>query len=148
MERVESNDLKVSGSRETEVEVKLEIKEEFWGEVDGIHSEEMIVDSGVERFSNSSEVISRLSKDVRLPSRCRLCALPNYNMVDIFNSYKIEDDIVEQIKYCLRIVVRSHLSFSKHKFIDVLLDFCIVCPHLSIIQRCGYSHCRVTMRGT
>lgn len=40
---------------------------------------------------------------------CRLCALPNDDMVDIFAADDAEHDMRDKMEYCLRIVVRGNL---------------------------------------
>lgn len=101
---------------------ETEIEEEFCAVMESIKSEDTIIvkaepntltvdskDHGSEK--SSSEVIAQSNGDARIPSsRCRLCAIPNTDMVEIFRSNETAAAISEMIKDCLSIVVRIHSS--------------------------------------
>lgn len=93
-------------------ELKIKLEEEFHGAMVDIDSGKNPNEYEDQRSLMSSGVydlkISRSIKDVCLPMRCRLCAIPNNAMVDIFSSDVITKDIVEKIEYCLCIVVRRN----------------------------------------
>lgn len=111
VERIRSRQ-KMAWRSETEVKEELVIKEEFYE-----------ISMGGVNYKNIPEKYRTITASP-LPSspllRCRLCALPNYDMVDIFTVQKTEESIIDKIEACLRIVVRSNLndlSVWKTKFI-------------------------------
>lgn len=87
--------------------------------MEGMISEIKLEKLEVEICAESSEYskgIMQSTKDVPLLLRCRLCALPNDDMVDIFSPNETEKDILEHITYCLRIVVRNHSCLYIHSW--------------------------------
>lgn len=91
------------GGSEAGVEVKIEVKEEFHLDKYDVHKPE--------KGSQFYEVMLPVNTDMCQPLRCRLCAIPNSDMIDMFSCYQTEANIVEKIKYCLRIVVRSNFWY-------------------------------------
>lgn len=109
----------MSGWSETEIETAIEIEEEFCATLESIKSEEerqddiklaelpeKYVAQRIEGSSRFSERTWQSNDDVSSSMRCRLCAIPNDDMVDIFSSDKTED-ILEKVQYSLPIVVRN-----------------------------------------
>lgn len=81
-----------------EKRIKVEIEEEFCAVMENIKSEV------TETFHVTDCQV------VPLSSRCRLCTIPNNDMVDIFNSNESGKHIFDMIKHCLPIVVRTKLD--------------------------------------
>lgn len=113
MEKVESHQLTMSGETETGIKVKVEVvEEEFYEAMGAINFVEVpAVKYEAQESAESSEcseVISQPTNDAGSLLRCRLCALPNNNMVDIFNPSQTQDNILHKIRQCLRIVVRHN----------------------------------------
>lgn len=97
------------------IEIEMEIKEEFCARLESIKSEEesqgdiepTALSEKYEASSQHPEVIWQTNDDISLSSRCRLCAILDNDMVDVFSSPKTED-ILEKISYCLPIMVRTN----------------------------------------
>lgn len=101
MEESKTQDLRMS---EAEDEIKVEIKEELY--------EVSMDDTNYDQMTEKNQpTLSPSIQDVHPSlSRCRLCAIPNENMLDIFTVHKTNESIIDKIKYCLRIVVRIHVD--------------------------------------
>lgn len=95
---------------------ETEVEEEFYAVMETIKSEEQKAidmkstvlienDQGctTEKSSDDFEMISDVTDGL-----CRLCAIQNNDMINIFSSQGAEEDIVGKIERSLRIVVRSH----------------------------------------
>lgn len=103
-----------------EIDTGIEIEEEFYVNMESIKSEaEINFDTkpaatlpqkykvqNIEVCSQYSEVTWQSNNDVSLSLRCRLCAIPNNDMVYIFSSPEA-GDILEKIQYSLPIMVRN-----------------------------------------
>lgn len=95
-------------SESSEMDSSDEIEEEFWAVMENVKPEvdnnPTISQVHLEEYSQSYEVSP--------PLRCRLCAIPDDDMVNIFDRNRTDRSIVEKIERCLPIVVRIDLRLS------------------------------------
>lgn len=112
----------MSERSQTEIETKMDIEEEFCGVMEDIKSEEAKPSDikpvmlpkyheshRYEKGQDVHEVLSQSNDDEPSPMLCRICAIANDDMVDIFYSCdETEENILGMINDCLPIVVRIH----------------------------------------
>lgn len=89
-------------------EIKTEIEGEFYTRMVSENNEDLISEK-------NSKSLSQSDHDIFLPLRCRLCAIPKNDMVDIFSCNESKEDISVMIKHCLPIVVSIRINHG-HKF--------------------------------
>lgn len=93
---MKSQEIRVSERLRTKIKREIEMEEE---EFSGNSAETRIVDITSAKEPSNEKIC--------LLSRCRLCAIPNDHMIDLFSCNSIEDNLVEKIEHCLCILVRN-----------------------------------------
>lgn len=75
------------------------LKDQFPAAMEELKSQEMRM---------KSNQMGHLTVDIHCSLRCRLCAMPDNDMTDIFTSNETGKNILDMIDYCLPVVVRIY----------------------------------------